>query len=107
MTNPSNQPAAADSAALLAEAQGDLDGAERLNEQVLALLRETGDMAGVADALTGLGVIARQRGDLKTARSRHQEALDAWRRAGDAGEAVVSNRTYLINRSPVPGILRE
>ena len=71
-------------AALLAEAQGDLDGAERLNEQVLALLRETGDMAGVADALTGLGVIARQRGDLKTARSRHQEALDAWRRAGDA-----------------------
>ena len=71
-------------AALLAEAQGDLDGAERLNEQVLALLRETGDLAGVADSLTGLGVIARQRGDLKTARSRHQEALDAWRRAGDA-----------------------
>jgi predicted ATPase/class 3 adenylate cyclase len=71
-------------AALLAEAQGDLDGAERLNKQVLALLRETGDLAGVADALTGLGVIARQRGDLKTARSRHQEALDAWRRVGDA-----------------------
>jgi tetratricopeptide (TPR) repeat protein len=41
-------------------------------------------MAGVADSLTGLGVIARQRGDLKTARSRHQEALDAWRRASDA-----------------------
>jgi predicted ATPase/class 3 adenylate cyclase len=75
-------------AALLAEAQGDLDGAERLNEQVLALLRETGDLVGVADSLTGLGVIARQRGDLKTARSRHQEALDAWRRAGDeAGTA--------------------
>jgi predicted ATPase/class 3 adenylate cyclase len=71
-------------AALLAEAQGDLDGAERLNEQVLALLSETGDLAGVADSLTGLGVIARQRGDLKTARSRHQEALEAWRRAGDA-----------------------
>ena len=71
-------------AALLAEAQGDLDGAERLNQQVLALHRETGDLAGVADALTGLGVIARQRGDLKSARSRHQEALDAWRQAGDA-----------------------
>ncbi|HEX2281849.1 MAG TPA: tetratricopeptide repeat protein [Thermomicrobiales bacterium] len=71
-------------AALLAEAQGDLDGAERLNEQVLTLQREMGDLAGVADSLTGLGVIARQRGDLKTARSRHQEALDAWRRAGDA-----------------------
>jgi predicted ATPase/class 3 adenylate cyclase len=71
-------------AALLAEAQGDLDGAERLNEQVLALLRQTGDLAGVADSLTGLGVIARQRGDLKSARSRHQEALDVWRRAGDA-----------------------
>ena len=71
-------------AALLAEAQGDLDGAERLNQQVLALLRETGDLAGVADSLTGLGVVARQRGDLKTARSRHQEALDAWRQADDA-----------------------
>jgi predicted ATPase/class 3 adenylate cyclase len=71
-------------AALLAEAQGDLDGAERLNEQVLALHRETGDLVGIADSLTGLGVIARQRGDLKTARLRHQEALDAWRRAGDA-----------------------
>ena len=29
-------------------------------------------------------MIARQRGDLDTARSRHQEALDAWRRIGDA-----------------------
>jgi predicted ATPase/class 3 adenylate cyclase len=75
-------------AALLAEAQGDLDGAERLNKQVLTLLRETGDLAGVADSLTGLGVIARQRGDLKSARSHHQEALDVWRRAGDeAGTA--------------------
>jgi tetratricopeptide (TPR) repeat protein len=81
---PAQRAPAIKGAALLAEAQGDLDGAERLNEQVLALLRETGDLAGVADSLTGLGVIARQRGDLKTARSRHQEALDAWRRAGDA-----------------------
>jgi tetratricopeptide (TPR) repeat protein len=75
-------------AALVAEAQGDLDGAERLNAQVLALQRELGDLAGVADSLTGLGVIARQRGDLKTARSRHQEALDAWRRVGDEAGAA-------------------
>ena len=81
---PAQRAPAIKGAALLAEAQGDLDGAERLNEQVLALQREADDLAGVADSLTGLGVIARQRGDLKTARSRHQEALDAWRRAGDA-----------------------
>ena len=36
-------------------------------------------MAGVADSLTGLGVIARQRGDLKTARSRTRKH---WMRGG-------------------------
>jgi predicted ATPase/transcriptional regulator with XRE-family HTH domain len=80
--------AAIKGAALLAEAQGDLDAAERLNEQVLALLRETGDRAGVADVLTGLGSIARLRGDLTTARSRHQEAMEAWQRADDAAGAA-------------------
>jgi predicted ATPase/class 3 adenylate cyclase len=80
--------AALSKAALLAEAQADLDGAQRLQEDALAIHREVGDLVGIADSLTGLGVIARQRGDLRTAHSRHQEALAAWRRADDvAGTA--------------------
>jgi len=75
--------AAISGAAFLAEAQGDLARGQSLQEEVLALHQESGDMAGVARALTGLGEIARQRDDLETARSRHQEGLDAWRRAGD------------------------
>ena len=47
-----------------------------------------GDLKGVAGALGGLGTIARLRGDLDTARSRHQDALEAWRRAGDAAGAA-------------------
>ena len=54
----------------------------------LALYQELGDLKGVAGALGGLGTIARLRGDLDTARSRHQDALETWRRAGDAAGAA-------------------
>ena len=80
--------AAISGAAFLAEAQGDLERAQALHEEGLALYQELGDVKGVAGALGGLGTIARQRGDLDTARSRHQEALEAWRRAGDAAGAA-------------------
>jgi tetratricopeptide (TPR) repeat protein len=76
--------AAISGAALLAEAQGDLERAEQLHHEALAIRRETGDPKGIARSLTGLGAIARQRGDLATARSHHEEALDAWRDAADA-----------------------
>ena len=76
--------AAISGAAFLAEAQGDLERAQALHEEGLALYQELGDPEGVAGALGGLGTIARLRGDLDTARSRHQDALEAWQRAGDA-----------------------
>ena len=75
-------------AALLAEGQGDLERAQRLHEEALALRRDGGDLDDIARSLTGLGVIARQRGDLQTARVRHQEALAAWRDAGDGAGAA-------------------
>jgi predicted ATPase/class 3 adenylate cyclase len=80
--------AALSGAAFLAEAQGDLERAQALHEEGLALYQKLEDMKGVAGALGGLGTIARQRGDLNAARSRHQEALEAWRRAGDAAGAA-------------------
>jgi len=74
--------AAISEAAFLVEAQGDLERAQSLQEEVLALHQETGDLKGVARALTSLGEIARQQGHLERARARHQEGLDAWRRVG-------------------------
>jgi predicted ATPase len=75
-------------AAVLAEAQGDLEAARRFHEESLALRREIGDPDRIARSLVGLGVLARQRGDLKEARSLLQEALEALQRAGDASEAA-------------------
>ena len=82
--------AAISGAALLAEAEGDFERADRLYGEALALQQEGGDTVGVAQALTGLAVIARQRGDLETAQRRHQEALEAWRAAGDAPGVAVA-----------------
>ncbi len=84
----SDRAAAISGAAFLAEAQGDLERAHALHEEVLTLYRELVDMKGVAGALGGLGTIARLRGDLDTARARHQEALEAWRNAGDTAGAA-------------------
>jgi tetratricopeptide (TPR) repeat protein len=83
-TSPVDRAAAISGAALLAEAQGELERARRLHEEALAIRREAGDTSGIARSLTGLGVIARLQGDLATARALHQEVLDAWREAGDA-----------------------
>jgi predicted ATPase/class 3 adenylate cyclase len=80
--------AAISGAAFLAEAQGDLERAQALHEEGLALFQELGDLKGVAGALGGLGAVARQRGDLETARSRHQEALENWQDAGDSAGAA-------------------
>jgi predicted ATPase len=71
-------------AAFMAEAQGDLERAQALQEEVLALYQASRDMDGEARALTELGEMARKRGALDTARSRLRAALDVWRRAGDA-----------------------
>ena len=75
--------AAISGAALLAEAQGEIERAQRLHEDALAIRREARDASGIARSLTGLGVIARLRGDLKFARTLHQDAMTAWREAGD------------------------
>ena len=84
----SDRAAALSGAALLAEAQWDLERARELHMEALSLHRAAGYAKGTARALTGLGVIARHEGDLDSARALHQEALDVWRATGDrAGTA--------------------
>ena len=84
----SDRAAALSGAALLAEAQWDLERARELHMEALSLHRAAGYARGTARALTGLGVIARHEGDLDSARALHQEALDVWRATGDrAGTA--------------------
>ncbi len=84
----SDRAAALSGAALLAEAQWELDRARELHLEALSLDRTTGDAKGAARSLTGLGLIARHGGDLDSARALHQEALDVWRATGDhAGTA--------------------
>jgi predicted ATPase len=84
----SDRAAALSGAALLAEAQWELERARGLHLEALSLYRAAGDTNGTARSLTGLALIARHGGDLNSARALHQEALDVWRATGDqAGTA--------------------
>lgn len=60
--------------AALAELRGDLDDAERLHRDGLAIASELGMWAEAADRLSGLGRIAMLRDDHNTARELHERA---------------------------------
>jgi predicted ATPase/DNA-binding CsgD family transcriptional regulator len=70
-------------AASLAFNQGDMDRAEALCEESLALCRELGDTAGMALSLRLLGDIAYWRSNLRVAESLAEEALALFREVGD------------------------
>jgi len=67
----------------LALNQGDMDSAEILCEQHLALCRELGDTAGIALSLQRLAVIAWVRNNTTAAYALTEEALTLWREVGD------------------------
>ena len=67
----------------LAHSQGDLDRAQELCQEALALSLRLGDEAQIADALNGLAFVIRRRGRFARARAMHQEALDLYRKLGD------------------------
>ena len=75
--------AALDGAGVLAETQGDYDGAEALHRQALALSRNLDDRAGIARALDNLGVVAFERGEGDLADSLLTESLALARQAGE------------------------
>jgi hypothetical protein len=53
----------------LARARGELEHAASLHQASAALFREIGDRRGIALALRGVGVVARDRGDYATAKA--------------------------------------
>jgi tetratricopeptide (TPR) repeat protein len=67
----------------LAYLQSDYVAAQSLYEQGLAIFREAGDKAGMADALDGLGETATERGDYATASVLLEESLALSRELGD------------------------
>ncbi len=74
---------ALDDAGWLAIYQSDYDRAEVLGEESLALYRELGDAAGIADALDLLGWLAKERGNHTAASTLYGEALALWRETGN------------------------
>jgi DNA-binding NarL/FixJ family response regulator len=62
---------------------GDLSRAEKLYQESLTLHRRVGNPRGVAQALSGLGIVATHRGNADRAFERHEECLALRRSLGD------------------------
>jgi non-specific serine/threonine protein kinase len=67
---------------------GSLDAAEHQSGESKDLFVETGDPAGLATVLSRQGDIARERGDVATARARYAESLTCSRELGETVNAV-------------------
>lgn len=80
---PSLQARVLSGGAELAHSQGDLDRAEELREEALALSRQLGDEVQIGAALNGLAFVLRRRGEFARARAMHQEALELYRKLDD------------------------
>jgi predicted ATPase/DNA-binding CsgD family transcriptional regulator len=86
-------------AATLARRQGDLDRAEALYQDSLAIYRALDDHPSIGSALNNLGVIALQRGDFAGAASLYEEALAAFRAQDDRPRtAAVLNNLGMVAR---------
>lgn len=86
-------------AATLAWHQADYDRATAHFRESLDLLRQAGDLGGVAHALNNLGAVAYARGDYAGSVALREEALDHWRKLGDKhGIAQTLNNLGLLAR---------
>jgi predicted ATPase/DNA-binding CsgD family transcriptional regulator len=70
----------------MANAQGDLEHAERCFAESLALSRELEDIRGIGLALSGVGRMAHLRGDFTRAVALYEENLTLFRQIGDLEE---------------------
>jgi predicted ATPase/DNA-binding SARP family transcriptional activator len=68
----------------LAHSQGDLDRAQELREEALAMSSQLGDEAQIAAALNGLAFVIRRRGEFARARAMHQEAFELYLKLDDS-----------------------
>jgi predicted ATPase/class 3 adenylate cyclase len=67
----------------LAWGQGDFERAELLHQEALGLLREVGDVGGMAFTLGRLGHIPQYQGDYDRAAKLYEESLQLFRQVGD------------------------
>jgi predicted ATPase/class 3 adenylate cyclase len=74
--------------------QEDIAAAGRFYEEALAIERELGDPAGVADALYNQAFVVAAAGDFEGAYRRFEESLELFRRAGD--EAGAARADWMI-----------
>ena len=80
-------------------ARGDLADAASLFEESLELFRALGDKAGVAMALSNLGVVAEGEGEYAKAAAFYTESLDLYREVGEKrGIALLACRLGGISR---------
>jgi len=79
----------------LAWALGNHDRGEELCQQSLALFRESGDVAGVGEALLYLGVMSWQKVELATARVRLEESLKICTETGN--KTFMSWSLYILS----------
>jgi predicted ATPase len=82
-------------AGTMAFAQRDYPACERYLTESLELARQVGDLLRAAHAVHGLGLLALNRADIDTARSRLEEALRLHLDAGDNEQTVSAARTRL------------
>ncbi len=80
-----------------ARSLGEPDRAERACAAARELFAAAGDRGGAAAATNTLGIVAWQRGDLKTAKADYDAALAAFREIGDRrGEARALNNLAIV-----------
>ena len=82
--------------------QGDLVGAQRPFEESLALFRDLGDCAGLAEVLADLGMTVGLRGDFGRAGALLEESLTLYRDLGHA-PAIAGNLFFLGNLTYAQG----
>src|SRR5262249_52870095 len=81
---------ALNNAALLACHMADYAAAQPLYEECLAIQREMGDEAGIADILTALGVLKHEQGDHATALSYFEEFLAIQQASGERRNSAIT-----------------
>ena len=67
----------------LSHSLGDLNRAQELRAEALAVSSQLGDEAQIAAALNGLAFVIRRKGEFARARAMHQEALELFRKLND------------------------
>ncbi len=93
---------ALDTLGILYQWQGDLEAAQPRLEESVALFRELGDKAGLADALSSYGMLFVLRGDLERAAPLLDESLMLWRELGNRG-GITQSLFFLGNVAYLQG----